>query len=74
MSEQGGWARGGRARGRARPQQEQAARRPGEDATIPPTKPCAPPGFQQHSRPRPVAPPPQQQVNLESCMLLKELL
>lgn len=71
MSEQGGWARGGRARGRARQQQEQAARRPGEES-VPPTKPCPPPGFHQHSRPRPAAPsiqlPPQQQV--KDCWVL----
>ena len=61
MSEQGGWARGGRSRGRARQQQEQAARRPGEEPALPPTKPYPPPGFKQHSRHRPVAAPPSQQ-------------
>jgi len=64
MSEQGGWARGGRSRGRARQPQEQAAGRPGEHPAPPSTKPCPPPGFQQHSRPRPVAAPPQQQVRV----------
>lgn len=62
MSEQGGRARGGRARGRAR-QQEQTVRRPGEEQAPQQTKPCPPPGFQHPRRiPTAAAPPPQQQV------------
>lgn len=62
MAEQGGRARGSRARGRARQQQqEQFVRRPGEGHAPQQAQPCPPPGF-QHARPRAAAPQQQQQV------------